>query len=184
MDIFLLMDFSSTNSGCFLPDGLQVICLVLTASSLWFTPADRAPVVQPWGIIVPPARDEKDFFQIESFLQRYLLLVLEHLFVPVRDETQLPFTASDELLMMLVWSIIKWSWFGKPGPITRRGWKFLCDEWFCAYWVHTCDWADWELGRIDGQIEYWTVRLNIECTDCKLTLSPLFFPLADPFVSA
>lgn len=30
-------------------------------------------------------------------------------------------------------------------------------------------------GRIDGQIEYRTVRLNTECIDYKLTLSLLFF---------
>lgn len=28
------------------------------------------------------------------------------------------------------------------------------------------------LGRIDGLFEYWAVRLNIKCTDYKLTLSP------------
>ena len=66
----------TTDSDCFLPDELQVISLVFPS----FTPADCAPLLQPWGIIVAPVWDKKDFSQIESFLRCYLLLVVEHLF--------------------------------------------------------------------------------------------------------
>lgn len=71
----------TTDSSCFLPNGLQVIGLVFQTTSPRFTPADGAPVAQPRGIIVPAVWDEKDFFQIESFLQCYLLLVLFGAFV-------------------------------------------------------------------------------------------------------
>lgn len=79
--LFQTGGFMTTDSSCFLPNRLQVIGLVFQTTSPWFTPADGAPVAQPRGKIVPAVWDEKDFFQIESFLQCYLLLVLFGAFV-------------------------------------------------------------------------------------------------------
>ena len=67
--LFQTGGFMTTDSSCFLPNGLQVIGLVFPATSPRFTPADGAPVAQPRGIIVPAVWDDKDFLQIESFLQ-------------------------------------------------------------------------------------------------------------------
>lgn len=142
--------------------------------SSFFTPADRAGASQPCGITVLPVWDKMDFFfpvrRFPSVLSavRFEVFVCE--FLAVWDETQLPFAAS-ELLMMWVWSIIKWSWFGKPRPITQQGWKFQCVM---------NDFALIELARVSELTESWgglMGRLNTrlwEWTSNALTLSPPF----------
>lgn len=51
------------------------------AFTSFFTPADRAHILQPSGIIGPPVRNKMDLIQIQDFLQCYVLSLLENLFV-------------------------------------------------------------------------------------------------------
>lgn len=57
---------------------------------------------------------------------------------------------------------LRGGWFGELKPITRRGENFQNDEWFCAYWARTCDWADWEVGGLTGRLNVglWEWMLN------------------------
>lgn len=126
------------------------------ASSLQHVPADT---LQPWGITTPPAwGDVMGSFQIDAFLWCYLF-VCEFLAVWGRDTAS--FSRPPSRWWCRVWSIEQSQGSAKtretPDHTQAR---VEVPVWWVIFYVLfcTCDWADWEIGRADGQTEYRTVR--------------------------